>query len=81
MFVPLGPLLTASSAQQACQALQAPMPPVAASSDGSNPERSGALPLASRQYAHPIDGACPLTGGEGSDLADFGLYQLRTNGP
>lgn len=75
MFVPLEPLLTASSAQQACQALQAPMPPVAASSSGSDPRSSSALPLASRRYAHPIDGACPLTGGEGSDLGDADRHE------
>ncbi|PRW33249.1 Transcription initiation factor TFIID subunit 13 isoform A [Chlorella sorokiniana] len=62
MFLPLEPLLAASSAQQACQALQAPMPPAGARSNGSdNGGSDSLLPLGSRRYAHPLDGACPLT--------------------
>jgi hypothetical protein len=70
MFLPLEPLLAASSAQQACQALQAPMPPAGARSNGSdNGGSDSLLPLGSRRYAHPLDGACPLTGGEqGADM-------------
>ncbi|KAI7839849.1 hypothetical protein COHA_006412 [Chlorella ohadii] len=63
MFVPLEPLLAASSAQQACQALQAPMPPAGAGSASSDEgsSSSSTLSLESRRYAHPLDGACPLT--------------------
>ena len=57
MFVPLEPLLAASSAQQACQALHAPVPGASSSNRSSD-----VLPLSERRYAHPIDGACPLTG-------------------
>lgn len=76
--MPLEPLLAASSAQQACQALQAPMPPAGAGSASSDEASSSAVPLGSRRYAHPLDGACPLTGvgggcGEGSQCFPLGM--------
>ena len=56
MFVPLEPLLEASSAQQACQRLQEP----AGSSNSSSGSNIGGSLVGS--YTRPLDGSCPLTG-------------------
>lgn len=61
MFVPLGPLLTANSSQQACQQVEATLASGSSSSSPVEAGDSGNSTAGSTTYARPLHGKCPLT--------------------